>query len=553
MTFRNLIENAVRAFPEKTAVRFKRGKEWRSFTFRQFSDRVKAMACFAGNGLKLRPREDKVAFLLENDERWIEFYTALTAVGITVVPMDPKLRTEEVAYILQDSGAVAVFTDLKHIALLEEILPDLPALGAVIFDEGTESCGLLKVYDYETVLTAAAVDPDKTFYDRNKPIEQDIASIIYTSGTTGKPKGAMLSHNNFCSDAIGCLDHMPMFGSKDNFLVVLPLFHSFSFMANYVVPLTCQAEVSFVENIRTVGEDIKLLRPTVLMAVPLLVDKLYQKIDAKLKASLIARLFLRIGLGRIIGRKVLQTLGGRLSVIIVGGAPCPKHVLHGMTRLGICTVEGYGLTEASPVVSTGQPGQAKIGTIGKKLPNIEVRIAAPNEQGVGELQIRGPIVMKGYYNNLEATRASFDGPWLKTGDLASIDKEGFITIRGRSKALIVNREGKNIYPEEVENCIARDPLVGDVVVIGYREGEDPGEKVGVIIAPNTDLFKERNGGKPVPPAEMEEALMGIVRKQCRKLAEYKHPRKTVFSLDPLERTSTQKVRRCVYQGTLDTK
>ncbi len=555
MTFRTLLETAVRKRPDGIAFNFKRAGEWRQLSYREFTLRVEALAEAAGTAFGLKPREDKVAFIIDNDVRWIEFYSALASVGITVVPMDHKLRAEEVAYILKDSGAAAVFTDAKHKELLEQILPELPSVRLVIYDEagdqrGSELCGR-PVRDYEEALAACFGKPHP-FYIANAPVEQDIASIIYTSGTTGKPKGAMLTQNNFCSDASGCLDHIPEFGSSDSFLIVLPLFHSFSFTTNFVVPLTCQATMSFVENLRTVGEDIKTLKPTVLIAVPLLIDKLYQRIKEKIDASTMARVLMSIGLGKIVGKKAKQALGGALRLVIVGGAPCPQHVLRGLNALGIATTEGYGLTEASPVVTVAQFRKQRIGTIGTRIPNIEIRIAEPDAQGVGELQIRGPIVMKGYYNNVEATQASFDGPWLRTGDLASMDKEGYVTIRGRSKALIVNREGKNIYPEEVENCIARDPLVGDIVVVGYRENGETGERVGAILAPNVELFKTRNNGQDVPFDEMKAALEEIVKVSCKRLADYKHPRKIIVSAEPLERTATQKVRRCVYQGQLDT-
>jgi long-chain acyl-CoA synthetase len=360
----------------------------------------------------------------------------------------------------------------------------------------------------------------------------------------------MLTHTNFCSDAIGSFEVLgDEITPKDNFLLVLPLFHSFSFTANFVIPLAKGCCMSFVESLRTVSDDIKLLRPSVLMTVPLLAEKLFVKVDEKVKHNQFAHLLLKLGLGRLVGRKVRKELGGRLRFLFVGGAPCPLHVLQGFRRLGVPIVEGYGLTECSPVVSVTNMHESRIGTIGKKLPNIEVRLAEINEQGVGELQIRGPIVMKGYYKNLEATREAFDGEWLRTGDLASIDADGYLSIRGRKKALIVNREGKNIYPEEVENAIARDPFIADVIVIGYTVGGIPGERVGAILVPNLDALAAA-GGEP-PWEKIESLIRARVRVQCECLAEYKHPRKLVIQREPLERTAVQKIRRVAYQGKLD--
>jgi long-chain acyl-CoA synthetase len=225
--------------------------------------------------------------------------------------------------------------------------------------------------------------------------------------------------------------------------------------------------------------------------------------------------------------------------------------LQGFKRLGVVVLEGYGLTECSPVVSINPMEAPRIGTIGKQISNIEIRIAEPNVQGVGELQVRGPIVMKGYFKNIEATREAFDGDWLKTGDLASLDAEKYITIRGRKKALIVNREGKNIYPEEVENVMSSHPYIADIVVIGYTVGGVPGERVGGIITPELEVIKAANNGEVPAWSMIEKLIHEAVVEKSQTLADYKHIRKLRIQCEPLERTSIQKVRRVAYQGSLD--
>ena len=393
----------------------------------------------------------------------------------------------------------------------------------------------------------------EAWYGTHVAQEEDVASIIYTSGTTGKPKGAMLTHANFIADIEGALrafDDMTVDGN-DTLLVVLPLFHAFSFCTNFVLGLFRGCQMAFVRSLYTIGEDIRVLQPTIVMSVPLLAEKMFDRIDAKIKASKKARFLMAVGLGGLVRHNVRKGLGGRLRFMIVGGAPCPKHVLEGFRRLALPVLEGYGLTECSPVVSIAGPKVAKIGTIGLKLANIEIRLADPNEQGVGELQVKGPITMKGYWHNEAATAEAFDGDWLKTGDLASIDEIGLISIRGRKKALIVNREGKNIYPEEVEARIGADPVVADCVVVGYTTGGIPGEKVGCVVHPNTDLLKEMNGGVEMPWPEAEKIAQRRVHAQCQHLADYKRVRKVVVSKEPLARTSIQKVRRVAYKGALD--
>ena len=554
MTIRSYLEKFAKETPSAVALKYCAHKEWFTRTYAEFLAGVRKTAEAYGPTFKLKPRVENVAQILPNGPTWMEAYLACSGAGVSVVPLDPKLHNDEVAYILENSGAVVVTTDKAHLDMMRAIVPNLPAVRAVVIIDGEETyepIGSVPVYDYET-LRSRDDGEGTSWYDANVAKDDDVASIIYTSGTTGKPKGAMLTHGNFTADAEGALG---AFGekltTKDVFLVVLPLFHAFSFCTNFVVPLMVGAGMHFVRSLYTIGEDVKLIQPTIVMSVPLLAEKMFDKIDAKLKANKKAQLLMKIGLKGLVFANVKKGLGGKLRFMIVGGAPCPKHVLEGYKRLGITVLEGYGLTECSPVVSIAGPKCARIGTIGVKLTNIEVRLADKNDQGVGELQIKGPITMKGYWRNEEATAEAYDGAWLKTGDLASIDEFGLLSIRGRKKALIVNREGKNIYPEEVENRIAGDPIVADCVVIGYTTGGIPGEKVGCIVHPNMDLLAEQNGGQPVEWEKAVKIAQDCVHARCQDLADYKRVRKVVVQKDPLERTSIQKVRRVTYKGTLD--
>ena len=553
MTIRSALEEFAVKHSDHVAQVFWRGQGWVRRTYGDFLADVKATAEAYGSKFGLKPREENVAQILPNSPEWMDVYLACSGAGVSVVPLDPKLHNEEVAYILKDSGAVVVTTDKAHIPMFQQIAPKLPKLRAiVIIDGGAPSyaaIGSVPVYDFAELKRGAC---SCGWYDANVCTPEDVASVIYTSGTTGKPKGAMLTHANFTEDAKGGL---AAFGERvdetDTFFVVLPFFHAFSFLGNFVLPIMLGSSICFMRSLRTIPDDLKELQPTVLLAVPLLVEKVYDKISDKLSHSKAARLLTFIGLKGIVNANVKKALDPQLRFIVVGGAPCPIHVLQGFKELGIKLLEGYGLTECAPVVSVAGPKDAKIGTIGHKLPNIEVRLADPNEAGVGELQVKGPVVMRGYFNNEAATQEAFDGEWFKTGDLASIDEFGLITIRGRKKALIVNREGKNIYPEEVESVIAGDPLIADCVVIGYRVGRDPGEHVGVIVHPDEDALTARNGGTPMAWKDMEHVARFGIRMRCQKLADYKRPRKILVLHEPLERTSIQKVRRVAYKGMLD--
>ena len=529
---------------------------WREQTYGALRAAVKETANGFATACGVKPRTEIASIILPNSPTWIACYLALAGTGVGVVPLDPKLRESEVAYILGDSCAVLVVTDKAHIPMLRAIIPQLPHLRTVVVVDmpgyvGDAESGNVKFISLADVRKAQG---DGSYFDANRPAADDVASIIYTSGTTGKPKGAMLTHRNFISDIEGSLQ---VFGApiraKDSFFIVLPMFHAFSFTTNLVLPLMIGARMCFNQSLRTVAQDLRTLRPSLMMAVPLLAEKLHNKIEESLAKSRLARFLMKIGLRGPVMHMVRLQLGGRLRFIITGGAPCPRPVLEGFNRIHVRFLEGYGLTECSPVVSVCPPEVKKCGTIGRPIGGIEVRLADQNEQGVGELQVKGDNVMKGYLRNESATAEAFDGEWLRTGDLASMDEEGLITIRGRKKALIVNREGKNIYPEEVEHAIAQDPFVSDIIVIGYHVDKTEGEFVGAIVHPNEDIAKLKFPEAAGDWAKLEKLAIEHVRERTMQLADYKRPRKIVVVKEELERTAIKKVRRVAYQGALDEK
>ena len=554
MTIRGLLEKNAAERPERNALVWCEDKVWCRRSWREHLARVRDIAEGYGTRFNLKPHVENAAIVLGNSPVWLESYLAQSGAGVSVVPLDPKLHEAEVEYILADSEAVVVTTDVHHLKMMMGLAPRLPKLRGIVCVDGIinegQTIGNAKVVGFEKL----RISGGGAWYDANVAKEEDVASIIYTSGTTGKPKGAMLAHANFYSDIDGAFKTFGAdLGENDAFLTVLPLFHAFSFTANFLGPMYLGCEMQFVESLRTVGRDMQLLKPSVLCAVPLHCEKLYDKIQDGLEKSKAARLLMAIGLRGPVMHMVLKKLGGRLRFMITGGAPCPIHVLDCFRKLHVNFVEGYGLTECAPIVSVTGSNCTRVGTIGKPCAGVDVRLADKNESGVGELQVKGPIVMKGYFHNEKATKEAFDGEWFATGDLASIDEEGLITIRGRKKALIVNREGKNIYPEEVENIVDKDPAVQDIVVVGYTQGGDPGEKVGAIVYPNEEWFKAQNGGTLPDWAEVEETTRKRAQEKSSELADYKRIRKVQVVREPLERTSIGKVKRVVYKGALDEK
>ena len=550
MTIRDFFDNAVSRYPQRPVQVFFRGGRWTTRTYGDLRARV-LRTSEAIRRLGVEPARHNVALILENCPEWQEIYLALACIGLTVVPIDPKLRPREVSHILRDSGAAAVFAGAKQFETLGETFAELPLAGkCVCVNPGTSALGD-GLLDYETLVADTAADAAAAGWrSAAKPSGDTVASLIYTSGTTGEPKGVMLTHANFAADALAAAEAVN-FNKDDNFLAVLPFFHTYSFTGNFLLPLCQGACTSFARSIKTIADDMRTLRPSVLLAVPLLVEKIYAKVNKGIRENLLARTLVAAGFGRAIGRKVIDSLGGRLRLIAIGGAPADRQVLKGLDRLGIPTLEGYGLTECAPLVAYPTLGNFRIGTVGKVLPCMDYKVIDRDETGAGELCVRGPNVMRGYYRNPEATSAVIDAEgYLHTGDVVRTDEAGNISICGRRKAMIVNREGKNIYPEEIEQVVCRSPYVAEALALGYRTPGETGEYVGLIVQADDDACAALGDSAEARDA----ALLAEVRRLCNEgLADYKVPRKITLRHETFELTSTMKVRRAAYVGSLDEK
>ena len=514
-TIRDLYDAALERRSSAVFLRHFDGSGWSMFTYGASRDRVlKTLAVLLDQGLTAASDggfRQRVAIMRENGPEWIFAYLALAGCGFVVVPVDPHLRSSEASHILLDSGAAVLLADDRLKEVVEATGVRMACLYAGELAERTEA------------VSAEALRRAESFWAAHRPQADDVASVVYTSGTTGRPKGAMLTHGNFSANVEQTLARVK-FVAEDHHLIVLPLFHVFAFTLSFMIPLKTGAQISFARTMRAVPVDMAELKPSVFMAVPLLAELLYDRAP-----------------------QIVSTL----RVLGVGGAPISRGTLDCLRAAGVFVLEGYGITECAPGVSYPDEHRYVPGTVGCPLDGMEWRITESDETGAGELRVKGPNVMKGYWNNPSETAKAFDADgFYRTGDIVRPVLNGNFTICGRTKALIVNREGKNIYPEEIERTIRRCPFVADVVVVGYRVGGETGEHVGAIVVPNQEAVAEALGSltNEAKAGEIRRAVQAICHEE---LAEYKLPRKIDVRFAALERTSSMKVRRFIYARALD--
>jgi len=523
---------------------------------------------------------DKLVILSENRPEWTMTDFAVLCAGAVTVPIYTSLMPEQIKYIINDSDAKIVVCSNRDLWLkVEAVKPDLPSVRHfVLIDEqgpkGTRS--LSEVMGRGT--SVAAADPG-LFERRALAIKpDDLASIIYTSGTTGVPKGVMLSHGNFVSNS-KALDAVTEFSDKDTILSFLPLSHVLERMTTFSF-LYKGATIAYAESIETVAENLLEVRPTIMISVPRLFDKIYAKVmdNVLTQSPLKRKIFfwaLKVGkkygvrkirhrgipwgLGvrrrlaaKLVFSKIVEKTGGRVHFFVSGGAPLSSDVAEFFYAIGITILEGYGLTETSPVLTCNTFDKMKFGTVGTLVPGVEIQIAKD-----GEILAKGPNVMKGYYKKDQETREAFEGGWFHTGDIGHFDEEGFLVITDRKKDLIVTAGGKNVAPQPIENMLKTNPYIQNAVVVGG------GRKfISALIVPNFERIEAyaRTSGIPfasrkdlVEREEIVNFMLAEVNRTTPHLASYERIKKVVlldrdFDVDS-ELTPSLKVKRHIVEKT----
>ena len=581
-TLPQLFFDAVAKYDKPDALQHKVNGTFQPISSQTLADRVRRVA-LGLRELGVQPG-DRVAILSENRPEWaIADYACVTS-GVADVPLYPNLPAEQAAYIIRDSGAVALFvSDAAQAAKIAGVRNGLPSLRTIITFAGERHAGVEHTLA-ELEANGAVVDDDahrvayRAAADAVKP--NDVATFIYTSGTTGEPKGVMLTHDNLFSNTLASAAAIP-FGEGEVGLSFLPLSHIFERMGGHYLMFHVGCSIAYAESMDTVPIDMQTVRPTLVLSVPRLYEKMYARVlenalaggavkkriffwarkvaeqwaDVKLTggepAGLLALKY-RIA-QKLVFSKLQARTGGRLRYFVSGGAPLAPEINKFFFAAGLVILEGYGLTETSPVIAVNTPAAFRIGSVGKPLPGVEVKIESD-----GEILTRGPHVMKGYYNKPDATRESIDAEgWFHTGDIGVLTDD-FLSITDRKKDIIVTAGGKNIAPQPIESMIKTNKYVSQAVVIG-----DKRKFPIVLIVPNWEQLEKYAKHKniiwtdraqlremPTIQAKMDKEVRG----QFTGLAPFEMPKKIAllehdFSIERGELTPTLKVKRRVIDKT----
>lgn len=551
--FRDLLGQSAKLFADKAAfwVRIK-GGELRSITYGHFKEDVDALgAALASMGL----RSGFIAVMGENRYEWCVSYLAVTNHIGVVVPIDKELPVAEKANLLSRSGAKALIFSGRYANEIQAIKNSCDFVEYFINmdldedEEGVLSFGKLVEKGRRLLKQKIAVEDE---YIINNTA---LSILLFTSGTTDLAKGVMLSQKNICSNIMS-VSKTVYVGSNDRVLSILPLHHTYECTLGFLTLIYSGGTIAFNEGLKHIQKNLVEVKPTILVTVPLLLENMHRKIWGKIKkkpgmavlvkfmmAACSVLKYIIPGIRREMFKTIHQSFGGKLRLIVTGAAAIDPAVAMGFDRLGIKVLQGYGLTECSPLAIGERDYFYGNGSVGLPLPGVEVRIDNPDANGIGEIVTRGDNVMLGYYKNREATEKCLKDGWFHTGDLGKTGKSGAYYITGRLKNVIVTKNGKNIFPEEVESYINRSPYVLESMVAGYEDGESGETMVGAHILPNLEVIKEKLKVRAPSIEDIRKIISDVVKATNRDMPLYKRISKFTIREADFIKTTTMKIKR----------
>ena len=549
---KDMLEKSGELYGDKTAYMFKTKEagKFRKITHKEFRSDINALGTKL---IDLGLKDKRIAVISENRYEWgVVYLSVVTGTGV-IVPLDKSLPDNEIESLIIRSGVEAIFYSSKYNDIMNKIKEqgNTQLKYFISMDIDKEINGILSqkelISEGRELLNAGNEKFLKADIDNEK-----MSIMLFTSGTTAMSKAVMLSHKNICANLKDITSVIKLY-PEDRFLSFLPLHHTFECTVGFLYPISIGGSIAFCDGIRHIAENIKEYQITAMISVPILFEAMYKKVikgiekkgklETVQKGIKISNALLKIGIDvrKKLFKDIHDTLGGKVRLFVSGGAALDPEAEKGFNDLGFTMYQGYGLTESSPVIAAEDDKYRKIGSIGKAFPSLDVKIDEPNEEGVGELLAKGPSIMLGYYDNEEATKETTDSEgWLHTGDLAKIDKDGYIFISGRKKFVIVLKNGKNIYPEELETLVNKIEGIKESFV--YGKPEDDGDyKICAKIVYDKDIVKEIY--KTDDENELKEIIWKEIKKINKTMPAYKYIREISLTQTELIKTTTQKVKR----------
>ena len=509
------------------------------------------MAC--GTALiKLGLKGKRIAVIGENRYEWGLSYLAVTCGTGIVVPLDKSLPENEIKSLIERAEVEAICYSKKY----DEIMKKLKAEGIgklknlISMDLSSHEDGVYSIKELVEKGKKLIEEGDRSFQDAEiNPEEMSI--MLFTSGTTAMSKAVSLCHRNLCSNVMDIASVLDV-NKDDTMLSFLSMHHVFECTVGFLYPLYRGAAVAFCEGIKHIADNLREYKISVMISVPVLFENMYRKLmknvekQGKLpklqKGRRISNMLrkMHIDVRKKLFKEIHDVLGGNIRLFVSGAAALDVEVERGFNDLGFRIVQGYGLTETSPVISAGTDDHYREGSIGQIFPSLEVRIANPNEDGIGEIQVKGPSVMLGYYENEEANKKAFIEGYFRTGDLGRIDKDGYLFISGREKSVIVLKNGKNVFPEELENLVNRIEGIEESFVYGKPEA-DGDTKICIKVVYDPEIMKEMY--KIDDEASIYELIHREVKAVNKTMPAYKYIREVMITTEPLIKTTTAKIKR----------
>lgn len=554
LDFKHLLKRTVKLYGNKVAFIYKKNPEAKNPVYIQktYCDFQSDINGLGTRLLDLGLENKRVAIIAPNRYEWCVSYLAITTANIVVVPLDKSLPENEIESLILRSEVEAIIFDSKYLDILEKIreknISNLKHYICMDFSTSTENIlsYFQLVQEGKNLISSGDKRLNNIIIDKNK-----MTSMLFTSGTTSISKAVMLSQSNICSN-INQIRSIVNIKPENVFLSFLPLHHTFECSCTFLTGITCGITIAFCDGLKHVTQNLKEYKITGFVCVPLMLEAMYKKIMKGIEKSGKTKLinfmvpitnFLAkcgINVKRKVYKEILGQLGGHLDLIIYGAAPMSKEVIKGLTSFGLRLDQGYGLTETSPVLCGETDRLKKPGSCGVPLKGVDLKIINPDENGIGEIIASGPNIMLGYYNNEEATKEALQDGYFHTGDLGYLDKDGCIFVTGRKKSVIVLKNGKNIFPEELETLINKLPFVEESIVYG-KPTKDGDLDLCAKIVYNEQLLKE------FFPEAKKENYYDIILKEVKQINKtmpaYKYIRQIMVTEEPLIKTTTQKVKR----------